>query len=540
MRLDEVVLALQRVADRFILRMLAHPGRAERRRRLLIVQIDGLSRAVFERALAAGQMPFTALLLARGRYRLTPMSVGLPTSTPAFQMAVMFGVKPDIPGFHYYHRGWKTDVHFPRAGHAARVETEQAGDRQGILGGGSTYGCVFTGGAVDNLFSFSRLSRPTADGLFRTAASVFVLLWVVLKCLTLSVQELLRAVGRFLRSPHRRRRRDWRWLLIKLGISVWVRQFFTLAVARDLYRGTPAVYVNFLDYDVMAHAYGPSHRVAVRTLRYIDRSIRQLARVRRRVAAHDYDLFILSDHGQAACRPFTEISGGQRLERMILDELLADHLPPRRVPAAPRRGLRRWLQAVASSEKGLFQRFLNYLEADFPSRVKEQKEAAQAGGVRVIAAGPNAFVYLLDREKPADMDEIERQLPGLAEALSRAPGIGYVLARSADGPLCWWRGKGHRLELGEAGPFEGRADLDLVLDGIRDLMAMPSVGDLVIYGLEAPGGHVSYIPEVGAHAGTSPEEMETFIVHEAGAPLPERIAHPIELYPFFMGYREVA
>jgi hypothetical protein len=541
MRLDEVVLALQRATDRFILRLLGKPGRPERRRRFLIVQIDGLSRAVLERALAAGHMPFTARLLARGKFRLTPMSVGLPTSTPSFQMALMYGIKPDIPGFHYHHRGWKADVHFPRAGHAARVEAEQAGDRRGILeGGGSTYGCAFTGGAANNLFSFARLTRPTADGIVRAAASGFVLLWVVLKCLTISAHDLLRAVARFLQSPRRRRRPDWRWLLLKLGISVWVRQFFTLAVARDLYRGTPAVYVNFLDYDVMGHAYGPTHRIAFRALRHVDRSIRQLARVLRRVADHEYDLFILSDHGQAVCRPFTEISGGQRIERMILDELLADRRPRRRPSGAPRRGVRRWLQGVGASEKGLFQRFLNYLEADFPYRVKEEKEAAEAGGVRVIAAGPNAFIYLVDRSEPADMDEIERQLPGLADALSRAPGIGYVLARSADGPLCWWRGKRHRLELGEAGPFAGRADLDLVLDGIRDLMSMPSAGDLVIYGLDAPKGHVSYIAEIGAHAGTSPEEMHTFIVHGAGAPLPERIVHAVELYPFFMRYREVA
>ena len=519
--------------------MLGQTRRPERRRRFLIVQIDGLSRSVLERALAGGHMPFTARLLAKGKYRLTPMSVGLPTSTPAFQMAMMYGVRPDIPGFHYYHRRWRTDVHFPRAGHAARVEAEQAGDRRGILEGGSTYGCAFTGGAPDNLFSFARLTSPTADGLLRAAASGFVLLWVVCKCLAMSVHDLLRAVGRFLRNPRRGRRRDWHWLVLKLGISVWVRELFTLAVARDLYRGTPAVYVNFLDYDVMAHAYGPNHRVAFRAARRVDGSIRRLARVLRRVADHDYELFILSDHGQAMCRPFTEISGGPRIERMIFDELLADRLP-RRAVSASRAGVRRWLQAVGASEKGLFQRFLNYLEADYPHRVREEKEAAEGGGVRVIAAGPNAFVYLVDRTEAVDMDEIERELPGFAEALSRAPGIGYLLARSADGPLCWWRGKRHRLELGETGPFAGREDLDLVLDGIRDLMSMPSAGDLVIYGLDAPDGHVSYIAEIGAHAGTSPEEMSTFIVHPTGAPLPEHIAHPIELYPFCMRYQEVA
>jgi predicted AlkP superfamily pyrophosphatase or phosphodiesterase len=52
-------------------------------RRLLIVQIDGLSRVVLERGLASGHMPFLKRLLRRHGYRLEPMSVGLPTSTPA-------------------------------------------------------------------------------------------------------------------------------------------------------------------------------------------------------------------------------------------------------------------------------------------------------------------------------------------------------------------------------------------------------------------------------------------------------------------------
>jgi len=35
--------------------------------------------------------------------------------------------------------------------------------------------------------------------------------------------------------------------------------------------------------------------------------------------------------------------------------------------------------------------------------------------------------------------------------------------------LCWWRGKCYLLSREEPGPFDGRADLDLVLQGIRDL-----------------------------------------------------------------------
>src|SRR6266850_1528402 len=92
--LDHLFLRVQGALDRLI-RRLRRGGRPERvRRRLVVVQIDGLSRTVFDRALAEGHMPFVAEMLAKGGHRLHPMSVGMPTSTPAFHMAAMYGVQP--------------------------------------------------------------------------------------------------------------------------------------------------------------------------------------------------------------------------------------------------------------------------------------------------------------------------------------------------------------------------------------------------------------------------------------------------------------
>jgi hypothetical protein len=34
----------------------------------------------------------------------------------------MYGVRPDIPGFHYYDKRRRADVYFPRGGDAAHVE----------------------------------------------------------------------------------------------------------------------------------------------------------------------------------------------------------------------------------------------------------------------------------------------------------------------------------------------------------------------------------------------------------------------------------
>jgi hypothetical protein len=121
--------------------------------------------------------------------------------------------------------------------------------------------------------------------------------------------------------------------------------------------------------------------------------------------------------------------------------------------------------------------------------------------------------------------------------LSKSPGVGFVLARAKDGPVCFWRGESHRLADSEGGPFGEREDRAVVLRDLTTLMAMPSAGDLVVYGIDAPGGHVSFIHEVGAHAGPSPEELHTFIVAPSEACLPASIGHPLQLYELFIRYQ---
>lgn len=541
MPLDDAVLGLQHLVDRLIRRVRLGPPPPSGERRLLIVQIDGLSRSVLEQGLSEGWMPFLRRLLDRGHWRLRPMTVGMPTSTPAFQMSTMYGVRPDIPGFHFHDKRRREDVYFPRAGDAALVEARQSAGRRGIVDGGSSYGCVFTGGAVDNLFSFAMIKRPTGRGVVGAISNFVVLGWVLVKALTLSAVEIGRALLRLLADPVGEWNRGFKSLAIKIGISVWVRQLFNLAVSRDVYRGVLSIYVNYLDYDVFAHAYGPRHRRALRALRRVDRSLHQLWRVCRRVPEHRYDVYVLSDHGQAHCTPFDKLAGGRRIERMLFEDVFSGTSVREVTPAHPagRHHLASGIKAYRSGRApGVFQRFFNYLEDDFPWVLGELKEARERDNVRVIAAGPNAFVYFLDTPEPLTIQRIEDRWPGLGETLSRCAGIGYVLARSNEGPVCFWRGKRYRVSASDPGPFAGRDDAAVVVEGINDLMAMPSAGDLVLYGTDAVGGNVSFISEIGAHAGPSHDELHTFIIGAASAPLPESITHPIELYPYFMAYQE--
>src|SRR5215470_15395428 len=439
MPLDDLILGLQRALDRLVRRLRLGRPPSPGRRRLLIVQIDGLSRAVLEEAMARGRVPFLARLVHRRGYLMTPMCAGLPTSTPAFQLAAMYGVRPDIPGFHYHDKRRRADVYFPRGGDAAHVEQNQAAGRRGIVSGGGTYGCVFTGGATSSLLTFAMIKRPTGAGLIRAASKLVVISWVLVKGTIASTVEVIRALVRMLADPLSPASGSWKWLAIKLGISVWLRELFTLAVAHDIYAGVPAIYVNYLDYDVAGHAWGPRHGRALQALRRVDASIHRLWRVLRRVPEHGYDLYVLSDHGQAETLPYQRFTGGRPIEQSLFEDFFAADTAAA-TDAREREGRRlvSVLEALrAQRAPGFFQRFVNYLEQDFPWVLGGMRGAREHDGIRVIAAGPNAFVYFLETPEPLTLEEIEERHPGLPKRTSGGSSRASVTSCRCGRPATW-------------------------------------------------------------------------------------------------------
>src|SRR5262249_13836495 len=163
---------------------------------------------------------------------------------------------------------------------------------------------------------------------------------------------------------------------------------------------------NYFDYDVFAHSYGPAHRRALRALSRVDGSLRKLARVLRRVPEHRYDLYVLSDHGQAPTTPYQQLRGGRKLEQELFEDFL---IPAHQHPVAPALppGRRRTLGLITYRRlgaPGMWQRFVNYLEVDYPWLLGEIRQARERDGVRVVVAGPNAFVYFVDGEDPLTLE----------------------------------------------------------------------------------------------------------------------------------------
>jgi hypothetical protein len=463
--------------------------------------------------------------------------VGLPTSTPAFQASVMYGGPVDIPAFEFLDKRTGEYLWFPRPWVSARIEAAHAEGRRGIMEKGRTYGCVFGGGADDTVFTFAHLLRPSPAWSkmgFRAALIPWMTLtWTALKMAARTVLTALRWLPRFLGNRiWRGTRPSSRRLLYRLMISEWLRGLFTLSVTDDIYAGVPAIYVNYVDYDIPAHAFGPLHTSALRTLRLVDQSIKNIARVITRVPEWRYDLYVLSDHGMTQSVPFEALSGGLSAAEAVLSAFQgANHAESHADGKRSRRWKLTWPFTSAS------QRHLAYLEPR-----STERDAVWGRRLCVVPAGPNMNIYLLDHERHVPVEQIEREYPGALETLSRHPGIGFLLARDRGGPVCFFRGIMHSIPPppGPTGcPLFDRADRSLVVQELQSLLAMRSSGDIIVYGNYSGSGSVSFLGERGSHAGPSEEELYGFMLASPEISFDfASVTGPRDLYRLFIQYQE--
>jgi hypothetical protein len=314
-------------------------------------------------------------------------------------------------------------------------------------------------------------------------------------------------------------------------------------VTADVYAGVPALYVNFVDYDVAAHERGPRHHAALRALGGIDRSVERIARVARRVPSLAYDLFILSDHGQVRSVPFHEVAGTASVASVILDCF---------GPATPGLPEPSSLAAAPASPPGATDPPMPLWPfmrgrprgAVVAERQVRERNAVWIGGLCVVPAGPNVNVYLTHTPDRVLAEAIDARHPGALLRLSRHVAIGFVLARDGQGPVCYYRGAVFRIPPtpGVTGcPLFDRPDRDVVVRGLEDLLAMPSSGDVILYGHYAAAGCVNFLGERGSHAGPSEPELYAFlaappaVVFDFGA-----VARARDLHPLFARYQRLA
>jgi endonuclease/exonuclease/phosphatase family metal-dependent hydrolase len=475
---------------------------------LLLIQIDGLARRQLEAAIAAGRMPYLGSLLRRHGYALHTFYPGLPSTTPAVQAELYYGVRSAVPAFSFYDRalqklGRMWDPEWAKAREARYRE-----EAEGLLQGGSSWSNIYTGGASQEESHFCAASIGFGDmwrsGKFRNVF-LFLLLqfpaavrlgWLLLVELAVAFSDGVRAV-----AAGRRPGVELFALLSRVFVGVGVRELITISGQIDVSRGLPIVHVNFVGYDEQAHQRGPGSRFAHFGLRGIDHAIRKIARAAHRSPRRDYSVWVFSDHGQEHTRSFADVVPGG-IEALIQQCWESSQAPTN--PRTPRSQRRPVAVSPLLSRRGQAR-----------ERQAAQLTLEEGKTFAVAAMGPVAHIYFAERQSEAALRALARRLIDTAHV----PG---ALLAQPDGAIVWLHAHGEtRVPDGVAALLPHPAPLAAEI--ARDLAGFvqhPDAGDLILLGWSPWDPAWSFAPERGAHGGFAPDETQGFCILPIATPLP--------------------
>ncbi|MFP4548478.1 MAG: alkaline phosphatase family protein [Fidelibacterota bacterium] len=461
---------------------------------IVIIQIDGLSKNHLKAAIEKKKMPFLARLLTKKKYEVYPMYTGVPTTTPAVQGELFYGIKTIVPSFSFRDHEIKEirRMYFPED--ATRVEEKLSGMGEPLLKNGSSYGNIYSGGALKAnycIVSFGKERLLKALSIKNIVMNLYNSIKTFLKSVLFLVAELVLGIYDFIKGLFYRNNffQEFKFIGSRLAITILLRDRMKDSVKYDIRQGIEIMHVNFMGYDEHAHRRGPSSGFAYWVLKGIDRAIKDIWKTAQKSRIRDYKVIIISDHGQEDIISYSKIAG-----KSMNDAIDGIFVNDKSDSPDEKHGIQN-LRSVLLGKK-FFQNlsfFINFKNS--PQRLI------------ATAIGPMGHIYLEDDLSPARKEEY-------AERLVREAKIPLVLYTGesekvmAAIPEGVYELAGEKAKvLGEKHPYlkEVATDLERVVDH-------EDAGDFVISGWRPDDKPVSFVVQNGAHGGPGMAETDAFVL----------------------------
>jgi endonuclease/exonuclease/phosphatase family metal-dependent hydrolase len=484
---------------------------------LVLIQIDGLSHGELEKALQRNEMPFLRCLIKREHYSVTHLYSGLPSTTPAMQAELFYGIKSAVPAFNFMQADSGQLVRMFEPDAAVNVEAKlTAAGGAPLLQGGSCYSDNFSGGASEPHYCPASLGwGPALRDTHPLVRLVFLAshAYSFIRTAVLVVLELLLALFDFGRGVVAGRDvwAELKFIPTRVLIVILLRELITIGVKIDIARGLPVIHLNFLGYDEQAHRRGPRSLFAHWTLKGIDDAIARIWRASHRSQRRHYDVWIYSDHGQQTVRSYEKVHGRDFSEAVteVFSRYLGMTVGCR---SSGRTGIQ--LQRILMLGGRRTQAFFARQLAAVKGQASKPQAESQSGQLTVAPLGPVAHLYY-------SLPLTALQLHNLASALVSEANVPVVLHKGAAGEIRVTSRAGEgslaenpQLVFGDAHPFTALACRDLIA-----LCEHADTGHLIALGY-CPGlPPLSFAIENGAHGGTSIDETDAFALLPADIPL---------------------
>ncbi len=502
------------------------------RRGLIMLQLDALAYSDLRRAIERGYCPTINKLLREGNFDLRRWFCGLPSATPYCQAGIFHGENGGIPAFRFYDKAARKVItcNAPEGVQYIRDRIHSPG----ALAGGSSYVNLLDGDAQTVAFTVATRERMSVyQRLGGKRMGMLILLHPIrlARMLLQSVLEYLLEEWERLKGEIARNvtHSEGIFPFIRILSNVIIRELQTMAILLDVYLGVPVIYSTYMQYDELAHHFGPSSKQALGDLKRTDARISEIWRMVRLAGGRQYDLVILSDHGMTPAVSyrvrFLE-SLGATVERMLDANVLASHadaseygdIGPEVIeavavmtpPASERtrralRGARDWLR----SRYGLREIIL-----------PEKYRVAATHDVVVTYSSCLALVYFAADQRQLDLADImaDARWRQLYSGLLDHAGIGLIATRTPDGVHLEGKTGKAILANGSARVLEGANPLEVygseryVVNAVESLVKQWNAGDCVLFGAYDGYEIISFDDQVGAHGSAGGDQMYPFLM----------------------------
>lgn len=504
-----------------------------------MLQIDALAYSDLRRALELGLCPTISRLLREG-FALRRWFCGLPSATPYCQAGMFHGENDGIPAFRFYDKAARRVITC-NAPHGVQYIRDRI-HSPGALAGGSSYVNLLDGDAQTVAFTVATREKMS---VYRRLGGTRMALLMALHPIRMARMVLQGAFEWLLEEWERARgelagratHSEGIFPFIRILSNVVVRELQTMAILLDVYLGVPIIYSTFMQYDELAHHFGPSSKQALVDLRRTDARIAEIWRMAHLAGGRGYDLVILSDHGMTPALSY-RVQYGESLGttvQLILDETLVKGAEAPRSLASYSEDTEysdigpEVVEAVAQLTPASFgarrtiRRFRDWLRSRYGLReiiFPEKYRVDRTNDVVVTYSSCLALVYFAATEQRLSLEQImaDARWARLHDHLITHPGIGLVATISRGGVNLAGKHGRAILRDGQVEVISGENPLEIfgtepyVLRAVESLVNQPNAGDIVLFGSFDGYDIISFDDQVGAHGSAGGDQVYPFII----------------------------
>jgi hypothetical protein len=504
---------------------------------IVFVQADGVPFPVLDWGVRAGTLPTLSRWIRNGSHRMAEWRPKLPATTPASQMGILHGTIEGIPAFRWVDRGEGRVYVANKPADAAAIEATHSDGRGLLVDDGVSVSNLFTGDAPTAYATMSAVHRTQETRDARLTLSRFLARpGGLARSLSRTFSEIARE--RFQASRAKRRdvrprvHRGWNFAGERAALTGVMRDLNTTLVAEAMLRGRRSVYVDFVDYDAVAHHAGIMQPESLAALEGIDAVLAQLEAVAE-AAPRRYHLVVLSDHGQSQGEVFADRYGedlATLVRRLSESDVLSAEYN------AEGTGSLNSMIAGSGSSDTVFGRALlkasdrlgeqTYGTATDADDTVRSRAAETDGDDRflVFGSGNLGLIYVAGERRRLQLQDLSDRFPALVPGLVAHPGVSFAVVDTVDhGPVALGAAGEHRLTEGVVvgedplAPFGPEAP-----EFVLRAALMPEAPDIYVNSLLDDLGEVAAFEGlVGCHGGLGGWQDRAMVVWPTDLPAPE-------------------